>query len=138
MADGLSWFGGGPREMIQKLSHAEGEIDDNVGRIIGESVDLAKKNMQDSIMDGGNTKKGGPRIESGKMYNSVDGEVTKARGRITGAFGYLNDPPEWTIYQERGTQFVSPLLAFAKAQEIAINDLTNKMEQGAWAPASLL
>lgn len=142
MADGLFWYNDGPNDFIQRMSHAEGEIDDNVGGILGDVVDMAVKSMKDMVMDGGTQyTKTGPRIQSGAMFNAIDGEVSKGRGRVTAYFGYINDPPEWTMYQERGTSSpgrgVTPLLAYAQAQEKAITEMWNQLDQGKWVPQSL-
>lgn len=138
MADGLSWFNDGPNDFIQRMSHAEGEIDDNVGRILSDVTDMAVQDMRATVMDGGAQRtKEGPRIDSAAMYNSIDGDVSVARGRVTAKFGYINDPPEWVMYQERGTRFISPLLAYAMAQEKAITQMWNQLESGKWVPASL-
>lgn len=139
MADGLLWFNDGPNDFIQRMSKAQGEIDDNVQGILQETVDTAVTEMQSIVKAGGlnPTQKGGARIDSGDMYDSIKGHVQiNGRGRVQADFGF-EGAPEYTMYQERGTRYIPPMLAYAQAQEKAIIAMFDKFDQGQWVPQSL-
>lgn len=138
--DGLNFFNDGANDFIQRLSVGADQLDGAVGGVVSDVVNEAVEIMRQVVMSGGEqaTKKGGPRIDSGDMYNAIDGEVlVNGRGRIQANFGFINGAPEYTIYQERGTRTIPPMLAYAQAQERVITELWNELDQGRWIPASL-
>lgn len=79
-----------------------------------------EKTIQDVIMAGGMnpTKKGGPRVKSGAMYDSVDSE-TRVAGGVADVFagiGWNKVPPLHALFQEGGTsRGVTPMLAIPMA-----------------------
>lgn len=155
----LYWYAGhSPLDMMQKFSIIESSAEGKAGKVVSETVDNAVNRMQQIIIDGGinATQKGGPRILSGDMLNSVTGEVTKSdKGRVAGSFGFGDNAPLWAKFQERGTHLsgpkrkmhkdagssnggIAPMLAYATALEEAIVDFQNKFDEVQWFASSKL
>ena len=63
--------------------------------------------MNESVFNGGQnkTRKGGPRILSGAMLESISGQVSHfgADATATAGFGVNESTPKWTKWQEGGT-----------------------------------
>lgn len=68
-------------------------------------AEVGKESVNYSVLSGGahQTKKGGPRIESGAMIDSHFGKSTNNGGSVTVQAGF-NRPPMWTKFQELGTR----------------------------------
>lgn len=111
---GITWFNGGPGEMAQRLSVAEEAIPGKANKLVTELVEAAEDRMREIIDSGGEnkTKKGGPRRLSDAMYSSVASTINKnARGRVQAEFGFIDNAPLWTKFQERGTLGSGPMRA---------------------------
>lgn len=128
-SDGIFWFGNkDPLVYAKQFSAAAARLDVQVPAVVSRVVDRAAETMRARIRTGGVLNRqytGGPRILTGAMYNSVDARmVVNRRGRAQGAYGYLNDPPYWTIFQEEGTRSgILPLHALTMAHEEAARTL---------------
>lgn len=75
----------------------------------GEEVsEIGERVVNAAVMDGGinKTKIGGPRIRTWAMHDSVASKVSISPGgnSITATAGFLNNAPDHTIFQERGTR----------------------------------
>ena len=153
---GIYFFrGSDPAEFEQSLSLAEEALDGLAEEIVEKVLDDAVTRMQKIIADGGinKTQKGGPRIDSGDMFSSVGSEMLiNKRGRVQASFGFINDAPLWTRFQERGTRAlgpmrnrgsgggggIAPMLAYATALEEAIVDFQNRVDSVEWSSFSTL
>lgn len=140
---GLMWFQDSLNRTAQKFSNAAGDITDNVADITSDAVDKGQDTMRQIVQAGGinKTKKGGPRILTGDMIDSIGGKVEiNGRGRVQGEFGFIDGEPFYTIFQERGRKdgSLSSMLAFATAQQQVIEEMQASFEQGKWLPASLI
>ena len=123
--DGIYWFTD-LNVIGQKMSVAASQIEDLVPEIVETVVTKGAQRMREIVLDGGmnSTQKGGPRIESGAMISSIDGALTgSVGGRASGRFGFINGPPSWTEYQEKGTRTVPSMLSYFTAAAEARNNL---------------
>lgn len=143
---GLLWFSDGLNAFGTRMSVAADELQGSAQDVVEEVLDHAKTAMQEIVNEGGinRTKKGGPRRLSDAMYNSIGAETTlNTRGRVAGKFGFINDPPEWTPYQELGTQNadgtsrIPAMLAYVTVQKMVEDEFSQLLTQGAWLPPSL-
>ena len=154
-ASGMLWYKGfGPNDMTQSLSMDEAQLKNTASAVVSDVISIAQKRMQQIIKDGGinKTQKGGSRIgATGDMYASVvDGSaVSVSGGRVKGTFGYSDNTPFYTKFQEEGTigagrnkaahsggGGIASMLAFASAQEDAIVFFQDKIENTKWFPNS--
>lgn len=137
---GLLFFANEANKFAQKFSTAADEIGGAAGNLVSESVDRAVERMRQIVLSGGinQTQKGGPRVKTGQMINAIQGNVAlNGRGRVQGDFGFAEDAPEWTLYQEAGTSRIASMLAYATARKELIDDLQSQFEQGKWLPHDL-
>lgn len=140
---GIFWFTG-PAEYAQRFSIAEEELEGKALEVVKEVVDRAQKRMEDIIISGGINKtiKGGPRIRSGQMLDSVGGQPAhmNRRGRAQGEFGFTDNAPFWTRFQEDGTRArgnnrgIAPMLAYATALAEAEAFFQDKIDSTSWLP----
>jgi hypothetical protein len=144
--EGLWWFTD-PGVIGQKFSAFATDLPEELGNVVSEVLDDAAQTMRETVMtsgvkDGAST--GGPRIRTGAMYSSIDSEMSSGRGgRVSGTFGFINDEPDYTVYQEFGTRGgragssaggggIKPMLAFAKAQNEIRNELADRVSKINW------
>lgn len=81
-------------------------------------IELAKNRGKGYISSRGTEKSGkAGRVETGNMLQSFDGAVTNGRNEISGEVGWLDELPDYAIFQEYGTQFVSAMYALRDASE---------------------
>lgn len=140
---GIFWFGG-PALYAQRFSVAAESLEGKAEEVVAEVVERAQDRMREIINSGGINKtiKGGPRRLSDQMYNSVGGEQVKTngRGRVQGEFGFTDNAPFWTLFQEDGTRArannagISKMLAYATALEEADVFFQDKIESTTWLP----
>lgn len=140
LADGLLWFVS-PDEIAQRFSMAADDVDGNVAELATSAAEKGADAIRDVIIAGGEkpTAKGGPRIKSGDMLSSVDSNVKlNGRGRIQGAFGFINGAPDYTRYQDRGTRNIPAMLAMARGFQVTYDALDGDLRTGRWMPSSVL
>lgn len=95
--DGIYWYTD-PGVIGQKFSVFAKHLPDELGGIVSPILDDAAKMMRETVLGLG-------RIRTGKMYSSISGRMEgTAGGRIRGHFGYIEEAPYWTIFQEYGTR----------------------------------
>lgn len=151
---GVRWFNTkGPNDFSQSLSVMASEVNGMAGQLVSDTVDLAKRRMQEIIIEGGinQTQKGGSRVLSGDMYNSVEASVSLDNGRATGKFGFSDNAPAYTDFQERGTHLqgpmqqsaigsagIAPMLAYATARQEADTFFGQTLHTTAWFQTSKL
>lgn len=159
MAAGIVWFKGfGPNDMSQSFSMDANEMQGLAVDVVLDVATKAGDRMRQIIDAGGinQTNKGGARRLSDKMYDSVDkgNDVSGSGGRVKGTFGYSDDAPLWTKFQEEGTigagrakaahaangngGGIASMLAFATANEEAIVFFQDKIASTKWFPHSNL
>lgn len=152
--DGLYWFKD-PGIIGQKLTARASKFGAEVGALVSESLDEATEFMRDAVRTRGvyrGQPTGGGRIDTGAMYSSIDSEMTGDGGdKVSGNFGFINDAPDYTVFQEFGTrrtgwyaphrvdpegqrfgQGIVPMHAFSDAQEHLVNDLRKRLDVHEW------
>lgn len=138
MAKGMSFFISEANRMAQKFSAAADDIGPMSLEVVDAALDKGRTRMRQIIMSGGinSTKKGGPRVKSGKMLGSIEAEAhVNGRARIQGKFGFSDSTPEWTKWQERGTtkgSRIPAMLAYNHANKELVEELVASFEQGKW------
>lgn len=96
-ADGFYWFTD-PKVIAQKFSVFSKDLPVELGAIVSPVLDEAANMMRGTVL-------GLDRIRTGMMYSSIGSDMfLNARGRVQGSFGYIEDAPYWTIFQEYGTR----------------------------------
>jgi hypothetical protein len=96
-ADGIYWYTD-PGVIAQKFSVFAKHLPAELGGIVSPILDEAATMMRGTVL-------GLDRIRTGLMYSSIGGRMeSTAGGRIRGQFGYIEDAPYWTIFQEYGTR----------------------------------
>lgn len=139
---GIFWFSG-PEQFSQRFSIAAESLEGKAEEVVKEVIEQAAKRMRDIINEGGinGTIKGGPRRLSDAMYSSVDSSFKmNARGRAQGEFGFIDNPPLWTKFQEDGTRArgnnpgIAPMLAYATALAEAEVFFQDKIDATSWLP----
>lgn len=68
-------------------------------------ADAGEEQAKYTVLSGGvnPTKKGGPRVETGAMFDSLDGRKTLKGASAQVRVGFFS-PPKHTLWQERGTR----------------------------------
>jgi hypothetical protein len=137
----IYWFNG-PEAFSQRLSITADALAGKAVDIVATTVEHAAKRMEDIIQEGGiePTKKGGPRIKSSAMIDSVDSDSKiNGRGRAQGEFGFSDNTPMWTTFQERGTlggggknKGIAPMRAYETARQEANVEFQNLGQKTKW------
>jgi hypothetical protein len=134
VADGLNFFTD-LNKLAQSVSAAPDKIDDNVAEIVETALKHAADSVRDIVNDPGGrgTKKGGPRVLSGEMLESVGYDMgMNRRGRIQGKYGFVHGAPFWTKYQERGTSRIPAMMALATTNQSFVDELEDQLQSGRW------
>jgi len=128
----------GPEEYAQRISLDLAALDGKAEEMVSAITKDADRRMGEIILSGGinPTKKGGPRVLSGDMIGSIMSNTEiNGRGRIQGEFGFAEDTPLWTVFQEEGTRTGIPqMLAYATARQEAIDQMNQSMLKTQWFP----
>lgn len=92
-----TWFEGVAKKMI-----------DGISDVVESAVDEGKEVTQHNIETRGTMKSGKRgRIETGKMRNAVDSEITKRdKSGVSGKFGWINEFEPYFGFQEGGFEHV--------------------------------
>jgi hypothetical protein len=134
--EGLYWFTD-PKVIGQKFSAFAKDLPEELGSVVSESLDVAAETMRKVVIGKG-------RIRTGDMFNSIDAEMESiGGGRVRGNFGFIDDAPDYTIFQEYGTRGgragssaggtgIPAMLAFAKAQNDIRADLAERVSKINW------
>lgn len=96
---GLVWGGRTPDQLRTQVSAFRQDLTgDEMTDLIDDIESDAAQDMREKIEQQ-------DRILSRQMIESVDFESSRiSNNRIRGRFGYLDNPPKWTLWQEYGTQ----------------------------------
>jgi hypothetical protein len=144
--EGLWWYTD-PGVIGQKFSAVAKSLPGEIGEAVSEAIDKAAQSMRQTVMTSGvkdHQRTGDGRIRTGAMFNSIDAEVEQGGGgRVRGNFGFIDDAPSYTQYQEYGTRGgragsnaggsgIMAMLAFAKAQNDIRNDLAESVSKIDW------
>lgn len=120
-----TWFAGNMKRLQRELASA-----------MTEAVQDGKNITVQHIETRGTEKSGkAGRVDTGKMRDSVDAEVTKATStEIEGRFGWLEEQPFYAEFQERGFVHssgatVEPMYALSDAAEEVIDKLDKRIGQ---------
>lgn len=136
MADGLNFFTD-LNKLAQSVSAAPDKIDDNVAEIVETALRHAADSVRDIVNDpsGRGTKKGGPRVLSGQMLESVGYDMgMNRRNRIQGKYGFVHGAPPWTAYQERAdvAPRIPAMMALATTNQSFVDELEDQLSSGRW------
>lgn len=98
-------------------------------RALDESMTEGEEITQTFIATRGTSGTGKQgRVDTGKMLESVGSEAKLLnKDEAEGRFGWLNEQPFYAEFQERGTEFIPPMLALSDAAEITIQELDRKL-----------
>jgi len=148
--EGLYWFNG-PNELAQRMSLAAGALKGTARDVVNTVSEHAVERMTDIVNAGGmnKTAKGGARVKTGQMIDSIGSKTDlNGRGRVQSEFGFINGPPDWTIFQEQGTigagknkaahggsGGIASMLAYATAHYEATVELTDQVQSTSWFPS---
>jgi hypothetical protein len=84
-------------------------------RITRDNGEYGAELVRDTVETSGTVKTGKRgRIETGAMLESVDSDYKEIPGGAEATYGFLN-PPEYTKYQEGGTQYIEGMFAIDDA-----------------------
>lgn len=150
---GVYWANNGPDGFGQSLSVLANSLEGMADDVVEYITEGAADRMREIINDGGinKTAKGGARVgKTGDMLASVDSERATGGNRVRGNFGFIDNAPFYTKFQERGTLTQGPsraakggggiasMLAFATAQAEAIVEMQDLMQETQWFAMSNL
>lgn len=149
---GVFWANNGPDGFGQSLSVQAGSLAGMAEDVVEYISDTAADRMREIVLDGGinQTADLNKRIKSGDMYDSIDSTQSAGRNRAKSNFGFIKNAPSYTKFQERGTGAGGPsrglgksggiasMLAFATAQEEAIVEFQDLMQETEWFAMSNL
>lgn len=108
-----SHYGGDPGDTkgdpVKWFRGKVARIENGAEAVLKEVMEDGAYMMLDNIATRGTAKSGkAGRIETRKMYNSVDAKVTSAGpGKVRGSFGWINDKEYYFGLQEGGFQHSS-------------------------------
>lgn len=85
-------------------------------KVVRENGEYGAELVRDTVETSGTmgTGKRG-RIDTGKMLSSVDSNYSDTSNGGEAVYGFVKDAPEWTRYQELGTQYIEPMQAVPDA-----------------------
>lgn len=120
---GLVWRGRKPEDVAVAFSAFEKELS---GDALESVVDDVLKGGADDMERKISVE---DRVLSGAMLGAVSWKTGRtSAGRVSGKFGYLNNAPYWTDYQEYGTKTgIKPLHALVDAQKKVETELENAL-----------
>jgi hypothetical protein len=127
-----------PKVTIEQFVRiAEGKMNEVVKRgreITRDNGEYAAELVRDVVETSGTIKTGKRgRIETGKMLASVDSDYKHLPGGAEATWGFVHDAPDYTTYQEFGTQWIEPMNAIDDAAaEVAVdfkNDIDRMMKE---------
>lgn len=134
----MNFFISESNRLAQKFSAATDDIGPMSLEVVDAALDKGRSRMRQIIMSGGMnaTKKGGPRVKSGKMLSSVEGKASiNGRARVQGQFGFSDSAPVWTKWQEKGTTTgsrIPAMLAYTTANKELVDELIQNFGKGNW------
>lgn len=135
---GLAAFVTEANRLSQRFSVAAESIGGMAEEVVAAELEKGVSRMRQIILSGGinKTKKGGPRVKSGKMLGSVEGKISgSSNTRVQAKFGFSDDAPAWTLWQEKGTyggERISQMLAFTTANKELADSLVDTFGKGDW------
>lgn len=153
--DVISYFGRNPNDMALYFSMTAASLQGKAANVVTKTVEVAQDRMLAIIDSGGinPSAKGGPRVLSGDMRSAVIGaeDVASSRGRVTGNFGFADDAPDYTKFQEKGTNGrtsikggtndngsgIPAMLAYETARFAVIDTFDNLMNSTHWTAPGL-
>lgn len=105
---GLVWGGRTPDDLKAQVSALPDQLNATVERLVSQFLKEAVAEMKNSVETRGvknGVATGGGRIVTRDMINSIDYVLSYTRaGRVFGQFGYVNNAPKYSLFQEYGTQ----------------------------------
>lgn len=98
-------------------------------RALDESMKEGEELTQTFIATRGTSGTGKQgRVDTGKMLDSVGSEAKLLnKDEAEGRFGWIGEEPFYAEFQERGTEFIPPMLALSDAAEITVQELDRKL-----------
>lgn len=113
-------------------------IEDSMRQAVRDGVQDGKETVELFVATRGTEKSGKQgRIDTGAMIDSVNGEVTKdTPTEVEGRFGFIDNPPDWTKYQEDGFVHVGSgmpvegMHALSDAADIIFRQVQQDIEKG--------
>jgi len=119
---GFYWYTD-PGVIGQKFSVFAENLPFKLGTAVSAALDMAENDMRTRVS-------GLPRIRTGAMYNSIGSEMSAGSGgRVRGNFGFINDAPFYTKFQEYGTsRGIKAMHAFVDASMKLRTNLKSKID----------
>lgn len=98
-------------------------------QIVRENGEYGAELVRDVVETSGTMKSGKRgRIDTGDMLGSVDDDYRDIPDGGESRYGFLN-APEYTKYQEVGTQYIEPMQAIPEAREQVDIDFENDIDR---------
>lgn len=122
--DGLYWYTD-PGVYGQKFTAHSKRMGPLAAGIVQRATKEAVDYMREAVMTRGvewGQPTGGPRAKTFAMYDSIGSSVSSAGLKTKADWGFINNPPFYTKFQEPGTSRtgwggpIAPMHAFADAQ----------------------
>lgn len=128
---GIVWTVGSEGQFINVaadfLKNRKAKIEQAFADVTKEAADK----MRQVILAGGinKTAKGGPRVDSGLMLESVNFTFEAGGNVVTGTFGWTETQEIYFLYQEGGTLNVSAMLALTDTSQWAANEIIARIKE---------
>lgn len=117
-------------------------VESKMKRVIEEGRQIVRDNgeygadlVRDVVETSGTLKSGKRgRIDTGAMLGSVGDDYKQLANGAESTYGFLN-PPEYTKYQELGTEYIEPMNAIDDASANVETDFKadiDRMMKGVW------
>jgi hypothetical protein len=127
---GLTWTSGSESQFMNIgtdfIKKRKAKIEQAFQDVTKEAADK----MRQIIQAGGinKTQKGGPRVDTGLMLESVNFTFESGGEVVTGKFGWTETQEIYFLYQEGGTLNVSAMLALTDTSQWAANEIIARMK----------
>lgn len=100
---GIVFRNGDFKTLSTKIRGIPGDMLEDLEPLLQRTVETGADLMEAYIATRGTVKSGKRgRIETGKMYGSVDSEVFKRGTTLVGRWGWLTEWEDYFLYQENG------------------------------------
>lgn len=115
-------FSEDPGRFIGRFQNDIKKVDRELRDDLKSGVELGAEFMRERII-------GIPRIDTWKMFNSVESTVWGNQHAARGTFGWINTREDYFVYQEEGTKHVSAMFALSDAVDFVQSLLGAKVSE---------
>lgn len=132
----MQWMGGGPLAIAHELEVHEAGIRQAAHEVM-QDISTEASNQQRDLIERAETETGrrraaagngvAGRVETGQMFNGVNGSATWVDDSTISAKWGWQDPEDYYTYQDEGTRHIAPALSLLTSFLVARSTFARKL-----------